>query len=225
MASHYETGSSPQTPISLTLETMPSTTILDYLTEVESDEPIEIMEWPDFTYETLMACYGPVLRAQRGQLLDISPPLLRLEREIFDENSLDHLLSRSIRRKVSESLMIACEEYYPESPDINMTRGGRARGSADNPRVSTMPEAKGKSTGETVKTYPDWAGVQIDLQSGAYMNSHQLLQEDLEHQIRLSDFSERVGRFTDLQDRYRVRNRPNQITTHYPANFRRHWAG
>ncbi|KAK2793057.1 hypothetical protein FQN52_002205 [Onygenales sp. PD_12] len=117
-----------------------------------------------------MACYGLVLRAQRGQLLDISPPLSRLEREIFDEDSLDHLLSRSIGPKVSESLRTACEECYPESPDIDMTRGGRPRGSADNPRVSTMPEAKGKSTGETVKTYPDWAGVQIDLQSGAYMN-------------------------------------------------------
>ncbi|KAK2799474.1 hypothetical protein FQN50_008446 [Emmonsiellopsis sp. PD_5] len=166
---------------------MPSTTILDYLTEpnpgidnrrslpglptkVESDEPIEIMEWPDFTYDTLMACYGPVLRAQRGQLPDISPPVSRLEREIFDEDSLDHLLSRSIRPKVSESLRIACEECYPNSPDIDMTRGGRARGSADNPRAPMIPETKTKSIKGIVKTYPDWAGVQVDVQSGAYMN-------------------------------------------------------
>ncbi|KAK2807344.1 hypothetical protein FQN50_005499 [Emmonsiellopsis sp. PD_5] len=168
---------------------MSSTTLLDYLTapnpvidstysleglptKVEPDEPLEVVDWVDFTYDTLMSLYGEVLRTPHARLPGISPPLSRLERQVFDEDSLDHLFSRSTTPPVNEGLRIACEACYPNQPGINMTRGGRARGSADNPKAPNTLDREINATQETEgrRTFPDWAGVRIDRQSGVYMN-------------------------------------------------------
>ncbi|KAF3481305.1 uncharacterized protein GIQ15_04064 [Arthroderma uncinatum] len=145
-----------------------SRTLLDYLTERNPDvnndnslkgaptyqehlSKIELQDWPDFTIETLMACYGHVLeRDFDATFPEISPPISLLERMIFNEDSLDHLLSRSIVPAVSVGLQVAWDLCYPghEEEVIDITRGGRAilRANARNDAENAI--------------FPDWAGVQ-----------------------------------------------------------------
>ncbi|KAI2017902.1 hypothetical protein LOZ45_006093 [Ophidiomyces ophidiicola] len=77
---------------------------------------------------------------------ETSPALTPLECMVFDENSLEHLLSRSISPAVTEALGKAFEICYGHNTTeaIAMTRGGRAR--------------KTDCPGDPAK-FPDWAGV------------------------------------------------------------------
>ncbi|KAK2875347.1 hypothetical protein FQN49_001665 [Arthroderma sp. PD_2] len=152
-----------------------ATTLLEYLTEpnpnidstrslegpptkIEPKEDIMVIDWEDFTHENLIT----------------SPPVQPIECEIFDEDSLDHLLTRSVVSLVNESLKIAWGELYPEYSHlaIDMTRGGRARGSVNIPSVPRLPDGAQEPSQNTDEgpSFPDWAGVQIDPASGAYIN-------------------------------------------------------
>ncbi|KAM5489171.1 hypothetical protein MaudMau93_003668 [Microsporum audouinii] len=149
----YLTQPNPRVNNSRSLEGLP--------TKAESNEDIVIIDWEDFTYETLMSCYGGILRAQsNGQLPEIFPPIRDIEREIYDEDSLDRLLTRSVVAPVSESLSIAWQRCYPNHQNfpIYMTRGGRARGS-----INDLPA-------DELAAFPDWAGAQRGQGSSAYLN-------------------------------------------------------
>lgn len=97
-------------------------------TRCEPQEDLRTENWSEFNYETLMSCYGHILRRQYSHSFpNNSPPLSALECDIFDEDSLDHLLSRSIVPAVSQGLRKAWEHCYPGKLEIDVTRGGRAR--------------------------------------------------------------------------------------------------
>lgn len=152
---------------------MSQTTILQYLTErnpvldnrnslkgtltFNERWPVidQCQDWRDFTFETLMSCYGDVLRASLPQQgLGVSPPLTALECEIWDEDSLDHLLSRAIMPQVSKALARAWDACYQGIPHpIDITRGGRARKPNQN---VTQHQSSESNAG---KAFPDWAGV------------------------------------------------------------------
>ncbi|OAL72445.1 hypothetical protein A7D00_3445 [Trichophyton violaceum] len=139
-------------------------------------EDIQVVDWDDFTYETLISCYGAILATRFNRPFpEISPPLRRIEGEIIDEDSLDHLLTRSITSIVNESLRIAWRAFYSDYPNlaIDMTRGGRARASQNNPDVPRPPhdrqQASSASTDHT-PVFPDWAGVQADLGPVSHLN-------------------------------------------------------
>ncbi|KAK2755767.1 hypothetical protein FQN54_005917 [Arachnomyces sp. PD_36] len=174
-----------------------ATTILDYLTRenpvLNTDNSLEgsvtrnsdwpmvpgVKVWNDFTFDTLMSCYGEALQHQfPGPFSDISPRLTDLECEIWDEDSLEHLLSRSIIPSVSAGLTSGWDLCYPSCPNrVDITRGGRAKHSNDNDddndndgngdgsgkgkQISVrIKESEEKSaTAKTAKSYPDWAGV------------------------------------------------------------------
>ncbi|KAK2755522.1 hypothetical protein FQN54_006462 [Arachnomyces sp. PD_36] len=95
--------------------------------------------------------------------------LSRLECTIFDEDSLGHLLSRSIIPTVSESLRAAWTHCYRNDMDkiIDVTRGGRARHpeASDESETSNYPRTEQGMP----KIFPDWAGVQISPDS-VYVN-------------------------------------------------------
>ncbi|PGH35126.1 hypothetical protein GX50_02048 [[Emmonsia] crescens] len=75
-------------------------------------------KWADFTYETLISCYGDVLRRSlTSPFPGISPPLSRLQREIWDENSLCHFLSRTIMPTVGAALQRGWTICYPGNDD------------------------------------------------------------------------------------------------------------
>ncbi|KAM5432111.1 hypothetical protein MferCBS31731_007612 [Microsporum ferrugineum] len=166
----YLTQPNPQVDSSWSLPGLPS--------RADPKEDIHIIDWKDFTYATLMSCYGDVLRTQlNGPLPEISPPVQEIELKIYDEDSLDHLLTRSVVPLVSESLEIAWEECYPDYPHLatDMTRGGRARGSINNlplPNVlgETQSAAATQTTTGEAPAFPDWAGVQEDPATTAYIN-------------------------------------------------------
>ncbi|PGH15458.1 hypothetical protein AJ79_02435 [Helicocarpus griseus UAMH5409] len=141
------------------------TTLLEYLTEpnpvidnthslegmptkILSDEPIEVAEWSDFTYDVLMSCY---------------------ECQIFDEDSLDHVLTRSVVPSVNEGLQRAWAQCYPYHARliINMTRGGRASGSVNHPQGGNEDS---KQSSDEAKRFPDWTGVQADTGTGVLLN-------------------------------------------------------
>ncbi|OGM42742.1 hypothetical protein ABOM_008186 [Aspergillus bombycis] len=112
----------------------------------------EVVNWADFNIETLESCYGDVLNRHWAEPLpDISPDLTQLEREIFDEDSFEHLLSRSIVPQVNESIERALNGLDEDRnrSTISMTRGGRARKSR-------------KLTADTsgAMKFPDWAAAQ-----------------------------------------------------------------
>ncbi|KAK2805946.1 hypothetical protein FQN49_008814 [Arthroderma sp. PD_2] len=122
---------------------------------------IDVRDWPDFTFETLMACYSHILGEEYDmQFPGISPPINILKCKIFNEDSLEHLLTRSIVPMVSVGLHRAWEQCYPDDLTgvIDMTRGGRARLQANTGDDS-----------ET-KVYPDWAGVQSSEYSTGFVN-------------------------------------------------------
>ncbi|EGD93745.1 hypothetical protein TESG_08299 [Trichophyton tonsurans CBS 112818] len=170
-----------------------ATTLLEYLTQpnpvVDNSnslkgfptkcvpkEDIQVVNWDDFTYETLMSCYGAVLATQFNRPLpEISPPLCRIEGEVIDEDSLDHLLTRSISSIVNESLRIAWRGYYSDYPNlvIDMTRGSRARASQNNPAAPRPPHDRQQSSSASTDhtpVFPDWAGVQADLGPVSHLN-------------------------------------------------------
>ena len=172
-----------------------ATTLLDYLTQpnpgrddthalkgVPTDwdeeirEDLTTTEWRDFTYENLMNTFGDVLMAGLSRPMPkISPPLKPLELEIYDEDSLDHLLTRSTMAEVSEALLTAWQKCYPNSDrPIDITRGGRARRPENNtstPRTSRepTPAMQGQSESER-KLFPDWAGVRKAHNLPTYVN-------------------------------------------------------
>ncbi|KAK2793822.1 hypothetical protein FQN50_009977 [Emmonsiellopsis sp. PD_5] len=156
---------------------MASCILLDYLTQpnpslvnthsltglpTKQDLPheIEVVEWEEFNLENLMNCYGHVLRME-FQLPDISPPPTNLERNIVDEDSLDHLISRSVIPIVNAALGVAWHCCYPNHQEalIQITRGGRARRPEDDAVMQDGNSPEG--TDGNAKIFPDWAGAII----------------------------------------------------------------
>ncbi|KAK2804514.1 hypothetical protein FQN50_006589 [Emmonsiellopsis sp. PD_5] len=178
---------------------MPSYTLLDYLTEPnpkinngnsktgpptekEPENDVRIEDWTDFTLDTLSACYGDILRGNRPEPCpDISPSLTMVELEIWDEDSLEHLLTRTVVPAVNFSLKEVWAKHFPDNEDkvIEMTRGGRATMAQNLPRgIATRqasPETPGQVVSESMKgssnrsdaksnqvksdpIFPDWAG-------------------------------------------------------------------
>ncbi|KAK2758264.1 hypothetical protein FQN54_004109 [Arachnomyces sp. PD_36] len=132
-------------------------------------------DWADFNYNTLIACYGTILQNSfQGRFPEVSPPLSQLECEIWDEDSLDHMISRAIIPQVSEALRAACATFYPGREPIDITRGGRARkanqdNSQDNNRNRNSRHPSSESNPD--KAFPDWAAVKRGSQGGPkYVN-------------------------------------------------------
>ncbi|KAI1976990.1 hypothetical protein LOZ53_002025 [Ophidiomyces ophidiicola] len=100
-----------------------------------------------------MSCYGRILTKEFNRSFPReSPPLTKLEHAIIDEDSFEHLLTRSVTPAVNEALVRACEYSYGDriAAAIEMTRGGRAR-RPDDPTDSTKFKEN--------STFPDWAGI------------------------------------------------------------------
>ena len=94
-----------------------------------------------------MSCYGAILRSPGSDFPPTSPPLSEYELEISDEDSLEHLLSRSVIADVRFALRQAWSVCYPNNDAdeaIDIGRGGRAK----------------KMVSDDSRWYPDWAGVQ-----------------------------------------------------------------
>lgn len=100
--------------------------------------------WSDFTYKTLISIYGDVLgEATLPEAPQTDPPLTTLEARIFDEDSLEHFLSRTIVPAVNYALKYGWKKLYSETnANPEMSRGGRAK----------------KMAQEDKRWYPDWAG-------------------------------------------------------------------
>ncbi|KLJ13877.1 hypothetical protein EMPG_09372 [Blastomyces silverae] len=145
---------------------MTSRTLLEYLTErnpeLNSDSAsqglptsmaaisdIKRIDWDDFTLDTLLACYGDILRKPISSLPNCSPDLTNLEREIWTEDTFEHLMTRSIVPHVSVGLAKAQSEMNISNA-IDMTRGGRAS-------TRQLPPSGGAG-GEGNLLFPDWAG-------------------------------------------------------------------
>ncbi|RJE18085.1 hypothetical protein PHISCL_09576 [Aspergillus sclerotialis] len=105
--------------------------------------------WTEFTYETMMNLYKHILLCPLPRWPEVSPPLTRLERQIFDEDSLEHLLSRAIMPKINHALDHAWKTLFREDSCPEISRGGRAtKLMSDDPRL-----------------YPDWAGVYMPIRT------------------------------------------------------------
>lgn len=137
-----------------------SSSILEYLSSpnplVDSTESLDglpaifsflipvtgMRPWVEFNYETLIALYDDVLQQTLPRFPAVEPPLTSLEMRIFDEDSLEHLLSRAIVPSVNYALEHAWRTLH-EDPCPKISRGGRAK----NMNL------------EDKRFYPDWAGV------------------------------------------------------------------
>ncbi|DAA78669.1 TPA_exp: Uncharacterized protein A8136_2454 [Trichophyton benhamiae CBS 112371] len=168
-----------------------ATTLLEYLTQpnpavensrslqglpskCEPKEEIHLEDWKHFTYSTLMSCYGHILTTSiHGPLPEISPPVRNIELRIFDEDSLDHLLTRTVVPPVNESLRMAWRGYYSDYPGlaIDMTRGGRARAFQNDIPVPGVPtETRSRDSSDQTPVFPDWAGIQAASGQAPYLN-------------------------------------------------------
>ncbi|PGH33496.1 hypothetical protein GX50_03652 [[Emmonsia] crescens] len=129
--------------------------------EIKSD--IIIQPWSEFKLDTLLACHSHALQKTRTSLHDCSPPLTKLELEIWNEDTFEHVMTRSIVPQVNVSLDIALSEMEVSNV-INMTRGGRANAGLSQP----LDESDGGE--EKEKGFPDWAGaIKVGDQTG-YVN-------------------------------------------------------
>src|SRR6266536_1849812 len=63
-----------------------------------------LLEWKEFNYDTLISCYGDVLNHPFSSFPDVQPPLTGREREIWDEDSFEHFLSRALMPSVNLTL-------------------------------------------------------------------------------------------------------------------------
>lgn len=116
-----------------------------------------IEEWREFDYQTLISMYGTILENTAAEPPAVSPPLQSIECEIWDEDSLEHFLTRSIVPFVNHSLGQAwgyCRKNWSaddfSGPAISMGRGGRAM----NPTYDNDNRYR-----------PDWAGIREDIKS------------------------------------------------------------
>lgn len=106
-----------------------------------------LVEWKEFNYATLAESYGNVLtRPLDHSLSPTSPPLSELEKEIFNEDTFEHLLSRSIIPEVRAALQVAWPICCPDNAEdiVDIGRGGCAK------RATLLDDSR---------LYPDWAGV------------------------------------------------------------------
>ena len=101
--------------------------------------------------------YGTILENTAAEPPAVSPPLQSIECEIWDEDSLEHFLTRSIVPFVNHSLAQAwgyCRKNWSaddfSGPSISMGRGGRAM----NPTYDNDNRYR-----------PDWAGICEDIKS------------------------------------------------------------
>jgi hypothetical protein len=113
--------------------------------------PRKIVEWKDFTHDTLQAIYGDILKVEilEQDLPDFGRHLPFHLLHIQDEDSLEALLVRWNNAVVSYALsMTPChnnsssEGYHPN--EIHMARGGHAW-------IPNIPNKK--------SLRPDWAGI------------------------------------------------------------------
>lgn len=119
------------------------------------------VEWKEFNYNTLISCYGDVLNHPFPSFPEVQPPLTELEREIWDEDSFEHFLSRATIPSVNWALKLAwsfCAEYWRFESAIIPTQVGRG-GLAS------------KSQESDSRFRPDWAGLHVGKQtSSGYVN-------------------------------------------------------
>ena len=118
-----------------------------------------IIDWSEFNYETLISCWGPVLQHPQSSFPRTEPPLGARELEIFNEDSLDHFLSRSIIAQVRFGLQVGWSIRYGQGHEraVDIGRGGRAK----------------KNPGEVdARLFPDLAGTLLDQRTaaGGYRN-------------------------------------------------------
>jgi len=111
--------------------------------------PDHIKDWTDFQYESLRSIYGGVLnQVLESEFLcqDFSAIPQKPFREIYDERSLESLLTKWNHSVVSEALSKAQEQLYTNHSNmtIYMATGGQSR----------IPELVKE------KRFPDWAGIQ-----------------------------------------------------------------
>jgi hypothetical protein len=92
-------------------------------------DPVKgIQEWTELNYTTLIESYGDILQHPVPPLPSITPPLSEVERQIFNEGTFDHVLSRLIMPAVRTALHAAWPLCYPDDSDaVDIGRGGCAR--------------------------------------------------------------------------------------------------
>src|SRR6266536_6335895 len=111
-----------------------------------------LIEWDEFNYDTLISCYGDILKHSFPPFPDVQPPLTELEREIWDEDSFEHFLSRAIVPQVNLALKRAWSfcvknwNFARPAVLVQMGRGGLAT----------------KTQESDSRFRPDWAGLSKD---------------------------------------------------------------
>ncbi|QSS64360.1 hypothetical protein I7I51_01427 [Histoplasma capsulatum] len=126
-------------------------------------ETIELTPWHDFTLDTLLACYGDILRKPRSSLPKCSPDLTKLESEIWNEHTFEHRMTRPIVPQVSVGLVQAQSEMRVSSA-IDMTRGGRTKIGQPQPSGFLSKDEENK------QSLPDWAGAVKAERGTGYVN-------------------------------------------------------
>lgn len=111
-------------------------------------DPITGLEdWTDFNYNTLMQLHGHVLRQQVSPMPETSPPLTKLERTIFTEDTFETVLERAIMPQVSAALSVAWPlSYFNHNPN-------------DVAEISKGAKARRGTAEEDDRFYADWAGI------------------------------------------------------------------
>lgn len=112
-------------------------------TATDLPEVVGMRTWTEFTYETMMNLYRHILLHNLPQWPDVSPPLRVREQQVFDEDSLEHFLSRTIVPTVNYALEHTWNALLGEDDSPEISRGGRAT----------------KMASDDQRFYPDWAGV------------------------------------------------------------------
>ena len=122
---------------------MEDTTLLTYLTSPNPNlnctrsstgtntfnarwDPVTGLEnWAEFDFNNLMYMYGHILQQRIPVIPDVSPPLSRLDKEIFTERTFETILDRTIMAEVSTALRIAWPLCYPSDDPSDIAEIGK----------------------------------------------------------------------------------------------------
>ena len=123
-------------------------------------DPVTGLEdWTEFGYDNIMHMYGPILQQRVPAIPGSSPPLSRLDKQIFTERTFETVLDRAIMPEVSAALRIAWPLCYPSDDLSEIAEIGKG----DKARRGTAEEDN--------RYYADWAGIRgREITSFGYKN-------------------------------------------------------
>ncbi|KAJ5712866.1 uncharacterized protein N7483_010047 [Penicillium malachiteum] len=83
-----------------------------------AEDITEIVDWPEFNYNTIIHRYGGILNSKKIDCVDFSAPWMHTE--VWHKSQLDTRLDELVRPHIIRTLRAAFEELEPQTQQLNL---------------------------------------------------------------------------------------------------------